>query len=138
MEQKKCENTDETKQNKRREEYQRHLVNYIFCLVNLVCQHSQRVCLYFSHSLCLRLQFSIFHSVRLELILRPENFPINSNRFLSLQYANEDPLKIALSLLNNGALVCLTCTASNSIVKRQTFALSRPWIEALRLDWKIN
>ncbi|XP_003371556.1 conserved hypothetical protein, partial [Trichinella spiralis] len=66
-----------------------------------------------------------FHlcSVRLELILRPENFPINSNRFLSLQYANEDRLKIALSSISNGALVCFTCVASNSILKRQTFAL---------------
>ncbi|KRY29991.1 hypothetical protein T01_4279, partial [Trichinella spiralis] len=62
--------------------------------------------------------------VRLELIPRPENFPINSNRFLSLQYANEDRLKIALSSISNGALVCFTCVASNSIVKRQTFALN--------------
>ncbi|XP_003375517.1 conserved hypothetical protein [Trichinella spiralis] len=61
-----------------------------------------------------------FHSVRLELIPRPENFPINSNRFLSLQYANEDRLKIALSSISNGALACLTCVASNSIVNRQT------------------
>ncbi|KRZ49432.1 hypothetical protein T02_15147, partial [Trichinella nativa] len=62
-------------------------------------------------------------SVRLELIPRPENFPINSNRFLALQYANEDRLKIALSSISNGALVCFTCVASNSILKRQTFAL---------------
>ncbi|XP_003371982.1 conserved hypothetical protein, partial [Trichinella spiralis] len=62
--------------------------------------------------------------VRLELILRPENFPINSNRFLSLQYANEDRLKLALSSISNGALVCFTCVASNSILKRQTFALN--------------
>ncbi|KRY42479.1 hypothetical protein T03_15820 [Trichinella britovi] len=60
-------------------------------------------------------------SVRLELIPRPENFPINSNRFLSLQYANEYRLKIALSSISNGALVCFTCVASNSILKRQTF-----------------
>ncbi|XP_003366261.1 conserved hypothetical protein [Trichinella spiralis] len=67
-----------------------------------------------------------FHlcSVRLELIPRSENFPINSNRFLSLQYANEDRLKIALSSISNGALVCFTCVASNSIVKRQTLALN--------------
>ncbi|KRX70791.1 hypothetical protein T06_12713 [Trichinella sp. T6] len=64
------------------------------------------------------------NSVRLELIPRPENFPINSNRFLSLQYANEDRLKIALSSISNGALVCFTCVASNSILKRQTFALN--------------
>ncbi|XP_003373371.1 conserved domain protein [Trichinella spiralis] len=63
-------------------------------------------------------------TVRLELIPRPENFPINSNRFLSLQYANEDRLKIALSSISNGALVCFTCVASNSILKRQTFALN--------------
>ncbi|KRY25210.1 hypothetical protein T03_12319 [Trichinella britovi] len=31
MVQRKCENTDGTKQNKRRQEHQRHLVNYIFC-----------------------------------------------------------------------------------------------------------
>ncbi|KRX31521.1 hypothetical protein T05_8111, partial [Trichinella murrelli] len=79
MEQRKCENTDGTKQNKRRQEHQKHL-------------HMQRV-------------------VRLELIPRPENFPINSNRFLSLQYANEDRLKIALSSISNGALVCFICVA---------------------------
>ncbi|KRX39685.1 hypothetical protein T05_389 [Trichinella murrelli] len=45
------------------------------------------------------------NSVRLELIPRPENFPINSNRFLALQYANEDRLKIALSSISNGALI---------------------------------
>ncbi|KRX38870.1 hypothetical protein T05_3851 [Trichinella murrelli] len=50
--------------------------------------------------------------VRLELIPRPENFPINSNRFLALQYANEDRLKIALSSISNGALVCFTCVAN--------------------------
>ncbi|KRY24053.1 hypothetical protein T01_15749, partial [Trichinella spiralis] len=53
---------------------------------------------------------SLFN-VRLELIPRPENFPISSNRFLALQYANEDRLKIALSSISNGALVCLTCVA---------------------------
>ncbi|XP_003374232.1 conserved hypothetical protein, partial [Trichinella spiralis] len=61
--------------------------------------------------------------VRLELIPRPENFPISSNRFLALQYANEDRLKIALSSISNGALVCLTCVASSGIAKRQTQAL---------------
>ncbi|XP_003372353.1 hypothetical protein Tsp_10601 [Trichinella spiralis] len=65
-------------------------------------------------------EFDLCRSVRLELIPRPENFPINSNRFLLVQYANEDRLKIALSSISNGALVCLTCVASNSIVKRQT------------------
>ncbi|XP_003375745.1 conserved hypothetical protein [Trichinella spiralis] len=34
------------------------------------------------------------------------------------EYANEDRLKIALSSISNGALACLTCVASNSIVKR--------------------
>ncbi|KRX31718.1 hypothetical protein T05_5852, partial [Trichinella murrelli] len=33
-------------------------------------------------------------------------------------------LKIALSSISNGALVCFTCVASNSIVKRQTLALN--------------
>ncbi|KRZ48272.1 hypothetical protein T02_5981 [Trichinella nativa] len=42
---------------------------------------------------------------KLEEIPRRENFPINSNRFLALQYANEDRLKIALSSISNGALV---------------------------------
>ncbi|KRY28385.1 hypothetical protein T01_4691 [Trichinella spiralis] len=74
--------------------------------------------------LTLTLHFISFFNVRLELIPRPENFPINSNRFLLLQYANEDRFKIALSLISNGALVCLTCVASNSIVKRQTLLLS--------------
>ncbi|KRX40515.1 hypothetical protein T06_14044, partial [Trichinella sp. T6] len=60
--------------------------------------------------------------VRLELIPRPENFPINSNRFLAQLYANKGRLKIALSSISNGALVCFTCVASNSIVKRQTLA----------------
>ncbi|XP_003375695.1 oxysterol-binding protein-related protein 1 [Trichinella spiralis] len=72
MEQRKCENTDGTKQNKRRQEHQSHL------------------------------------------------------------YANEDRLKIALSSISNGALVCLTCVASNSIVKRQTLALNRGRHEADR------
>ncbi|XP_003371907.1 hypothetical protein Tsp_05582 [Trichinella spiralis] len=63
-------------------------------------------------------------SVRLELIPHPENFPINSNRFLSLQYANQYRLKLALSSISNGALVCFTCVASNSILKRQTLALN--------------
>ncbi|XP_003371264.1 conserved hypothetical protein [Trichinella spiralis] len=40
------------------------------------------------------------------------------------EYANEDRLKIALSSISNGALVCFTCVASNSIVNRQTFPLS--------------
>ncbi|KRX28587.1 hypothetical protein T09_13589, partial [Trichinella sp. T9] len=31
-------------------------------------------------------------------------------------------LKIALSSISNGALVCFTCVPSNSILKRQTFA----------------
>ncbi|KRY04963.1 hypothetical protein T12_4769, partial [Trichinella patagoniensis] len=33
-------------------------------------------------------------------------------------------LKIALSSISNGALVCFTCVASNSIVKCETFALN--------------
>ncbi|KRY06763.1 hypothetical protein T12_3417, partial [Trichinella patagoniensis] len=63
-------------------------------------------------------------SVRLELTPCPENFPINSNRFLAPQYANKDRLKIALSSISNGALVCLTCVANSSIAKRQTLALN--------------
>ncbi|KRX32024.1 hypothetical protein T05_5358, partial [Trichinella murrelli] len=35
-----------------------------------------------------------------------------------------DRLKIALSSISNGALVCFICVASNSIVKRQTLALN--------------
>ncbi|KRX53038.1 hypothetical protein T09_9213, partial [Trichinella sp. T9] len=73
-------------------------------------------------------------SVRLELIPRPENFPINSNRFLALQYANEDRLKIAFSSISNGALDCLSCVASNSYVKRQTFALNM--INEEKKKWK--
>ncbi|KRX54828.1 hypothetical protein T09_11238, partial [Trichinella sp. T9] len=84
--------------------------------------------------LTLIVHFNSFFNVRLELIPRPENFPINSNRFLALQYANEDRLKIAFSSISNGALDCLSCVASNSYVKRQTFALNM--INEEKKKWK--
>ncbi|KRY29983.1 hypothetical protein T01_15879, partial [Trichinella spiralis] len=77
MEQRKCENTDGTKQNKRRQEHQRHL-----------------------------------RSIRINSSFR--------------KFSNQlKPVSIATvcKLGSNGALVCFTCVASNSILKRQTFAL---------------
>ncbi|KRY25947.1 hypothetical protein T03_2604, partial [Trichinella britovi] len=82
MEQRKCENTDGTKQNKRRQEHQKHL-----------------------------------RSVRINSSSRKF-----SNQLKPVSIAT-DRLKIALSSISNGALVCFTCVPSNSIVKRQTLAL---------------
>ncbi|KRZ93698.1 hypothetical protein T08_13226 [Trichinella sp. T8] len=41
-------------------------------------------------------------------MLHREDFPVHSDRFLALHYANKDRLKIALSSVSNGALVRLT------------------------------
>ncbi|XP_003374425.1 transcriptional enhancer factor TEF-5 [Trichinella spiralis] len=103
MEQGKCENADDTKQNSRKQE---------ICVAGLrILRTGEQT---------FDMQRRVLTNVRLELIPRPENFPISSNRFLALQYANKDRLKIALSSVSNGALVCLTCVASSSIAKRQT------------------
>ncbi|KRX39638.1 hypothetical protein T05_14172 [Trichinella murrelli] len=52
--------------------------------------------------------FELFFNVRLKLMLHREDFPVHSDRFLALHYANKDRLKIALSSVSNGALVRLT------------------------------
>ncbi|KRZ14661.1 hypothetical protein T11_8786 [Trichinella zimbabwensis] len=47
---------------------------------------------------------------------------MHANRFLALHYANKGRLKIALSSIGNGALVCSTYVASGSVAKRSLIA----------------
>ncbi|KRZ80282.1 hypothetical protein T10_13136 [Trichinella papuae] len=47
---------------------------------------------------------------------------MHANRFLALHYANKGRLKIALSSISNGALVCSTYVASGSVAKRSLIA----------------
>ncbi|KRX61993.1 hypothetical protein T09_5461 [Trichinella sp. T9] len=110
MKQRKSENADNTKQNKDlcTQPVCLNFGEEIFAMSSIYADHfSNRSFLNFQ-IVKFNCAFELFFNVRLKLMLHREDFPVHSDRFLALHYANKDRLKIALSSVSNGALVRLT------------------------------